>query len=156
MKPRVGQSLAALGLVFMAGGILCAGQFHSVIITTSPLSINVGDQQFLRIWNFTQEGGTERGVVTVTTSDGTTNVLTASMINSTGSPSPSSLEPINRVVIAGPAKLTINPVSGATLFVTYRKELDEEGGTASSTPTPTATPTATPTPTPTVTPTPTP
>jgi hypothetical protein len=59
-------------------------------------------------------------------------------------------EIINRVVIAGPATVTINPVANATLTITYRKL--REGApitpTPAATPTPTATPTATPTPTP--------
>ena len=160
MKSLVARSLVALSLVLATARIVCAGGFHSVIITTSPLLLNVNDQRSLRIRNFTQEGGTQRGVVMVTTSGGTANVLTATIVNPTASLSASPLEPINQVVIAGPATVTINPVSGATLFITYRKQLDEEGGAPSSTstpvPTPTATPTATATPTPSATPTATP
>jgi hypothetical protein len=139
-----------------AATTLRAGEFHSVVITTSPLTLNVNDDHSLRIWNFTQQGGTERALVTVTTSTGTANVLAATIIDPTASPTPGPLEPINQVVIAGPAQVTVTPVADATLFITYRKQLDEQGGTPSSSPTATATATATPTPTPIPTPTPTP
>jgi hypothetical protein len=146
------KTLAARGLVALclSGTVafIFAGEFHSVIITTSPLMINVNDDHSLRIWNFTQEGGTQRGVVTVTINGQTVNVLTASIIDTGVSPTPSPLEIVNQVVIAGPAQVAVAPVSGATLFITYRKQLDESSGTPSSTATPTATPTPTPTPTP--------
>lgn len=148
----------SLVLVILAAAFAVAGQFHSVIITASTLSLTVADDHFLRIWNFTQEGGAQRGVVSVTTDSGTANVLAATAVDSTSAPGSSTLEPVNHVVIAGPAQVTIAPVSGATLFVTYRKEPDEER--ASPAPTATVTPTITPiptvTPTPTLTPTPTP
>lgn len=151
------QFLGVLGIGVVSASSLCAGEFHSAIITSSPLVLNVNDEHSLRIWNFTQQGGTERGLVSVTTSTGTANVLAATIIDSTASPTPAPLEPINQVVIAGPAQVTVSPVAGATLFITYRKQLDEEGGaSASSTPVATITPTATPTPTGTPTPTPTP
>src|SRR6266480_7291000 len=143
-----------------------AGEFKSRIITSSPLMITVPDNHFLRISNFTQEGGVDRGVVTVTLNDQTSqtgqtaNVLTASRIDSsTGGASQNPPEIINRVIIAGPAQVTVAPVLGATLFITYRK-LPEEGTSTTTvviapTPTPTVTSTPTVTPTPTATPTPT-
>src|SRR6266480_3384062 len=148
-----------------------AGEFKSRIITSSPLMITVPDNHFLRISNFTQEGSVYRGLVTVTLNDQTeqtvqtgqtANVLTASRIDSsTGGASQNPPEIINRVIIAGPAQVTVAPVLGATLFISYRK-LPEEGTSTTTvviapTPTPsvTATPTVTPTPTPTATPTPT-
>jgi len=67
-------------------------------------------------------------------------VLTASI---SGISSASSAEFVNEVVIAGPAVVTIDPVPGATLSVTYRKSLQP----SQPTPTPTATPAPTPTPT---------
>src|SRR5438552_6891383 len=154
-----------------------AGEFKSRIITSSPLMITVPDNHFLKVSNFTQEGGVDRGVVTVTLTGQTeqteqtgqtgqtgqtANVLTASRIDSsTGGASQNPPEIINRVIIAGPAQVTVAPVLGATLFITYRK-LPEEGTSTTTvviaptpTPTVTATPTVTPTPTPTATPTPT-
>jgi hypothetical protein len=126
-----------------------AGEFQSNIITpTSPLlTISVPDQHFLRIRSFTQEGGSQRAVVTVTSNGQTSNVLTATMI-STSSVSPEIIEP---VLIAGPADVTVAPVPGATLFITYRKRVQPTGLTT-PTPTPAATATVTPTPTPTPTP----
>ena len=145
-----------------------AGEFKSRIITSSPLMITVPDNHFLKVSNFTQEGGVDRGVVTVTLTGQTeqtgqtANVLTASRIDSsTGGASQNPPEIINRVIIAGPAQVTVAPVLGATLFITYRK-LPEEGTSTTTvvvaptpTPTPTVTSTPTVTPTPTATPTPT-
>src|SRR5436305_1144254 len=51
--------LAAVSISF-------AGEFKSKIITTSPVVITVADDHFLKITNFTQEGGVDRGVVAVT------------------------------------------------------------------------------------------
>ena len=120
--------------------------------------ITVPDNHFLKVTNFTQEGGVDRAVLTVTLNDQTgqtANVLTASRIDSsTGSASQNPPEIINQVRIAGPAQVTVAPVLGATLFITFRKLPNEGSGTSttvvvvSPTPTPTATPTATPTTTP--------
>ncbi len=151
MKGLVARCLVGFFLSGLAN-LAFAGEFHSVVITGSPLVINVSDHHFLRIWNFTQEGGTGRGVVTVTVNGGTANVLTTSVIDTSASSTTSPPEIINRVVVAGPAQATVAPVSGATLFITYRKEPEQSAGLPSSTATPTATPTPAPTPTPTPTP----
>jgi hypothetical protein len=160
MKMHLGRWLVAF-LLFSATSFVFAGLFKSKIITSSPLVLTVPDGQFLRIWNFTQQGGVDRGVVSVTLEDGqTANVLAATRIDlsSSTSVSPSPPEVINRVTIAGPAQATIAPVLGATLFITYRKGENESGGTPTTvvvvSPTPTPTPTASPTPTATPTPTP--
>ncbi len=163
MKIFFGRFLVACFLL-VAASFVFAGEFKSRIITSSPLTITVQDDQFLRISNFTQQGGVDRGVVTVTLNSQTdqtgqtgqtANVLTASRVDtvSSGGVSPTPLETINRVVIAGPAQVTVAPVLGATLFITYRKLPEEGKGTTTVVIAPT--PTATPTPTPTVSPTPT-
>ena len=75
-----------------------------------------------------------RGVVSVTLtgdneSTGTANVLTATRIDlSTGANSQNFPEISSRVIIAGPAQVTVAPVTGATLLITYRKEANEGGG----------------------------
>src|SRR5206468_12207133 len=106
--------------------------FKSKIITTSQLTITVPEDRFLKITNFTQQGGTDRGVVSVTLSGdagGTANVLTATRIDfSTGINSQNFPEIGNAVFIAGPAEATVPSVSGATLLITYKKEPNEEGG----------------------------
>jgi hypothetical protein len=127
----------------VVASLALGGGFKTEIITSTPLTIDVPDAHFLQIHKFTQEGGGQRGVVSVTTDAGTANVLTASIIDS-GAP-----EFSRKITIAGPASVTVAPVSGATLFITYRKMTE-------ATPTPTPTPTATPTPTVTATATPTP
>src|SRR6266536_2147651 len=155
MKILFGRCLAVCVLLSAASVVFAGGGFKSRIITSSPLTIPVPDDHFLRVRNFTQQGGVDRGVVTVTLNDQTANVLTASRVDtvSSGGVSPTPLETINRVVIAGPAQVTVAPVLGATLFITYRKLPEEGKGTTTVVIAPT--PTATPTPTPTVTPTPT-
>jgi hypothetical protein len=148
MKRHTTSLLIAFFCVAVAS-VVIAGEFNSKIITSDgdALTLTVPDEHFLRIRTFTQQGGTERGVVAVSANGGpTTNVLTAALIDESVAPP----EFIKRVVVAGPAQVTVSPVPGATLFITYIRVADEPDVT----PTPTAT--VTPTPTPTVTPTPTP
>lgn len=151
-----------------------AGGFKSRIITTSQLNIPVPEDRFLKIANFTQEGGTDHAVVRVPLGNGggVANVLTATRIDSsTGINSQNFPEIGNPVIIAGPTEVKVPPVTGATLLITYKKEPNQggegittvgpsPGGTpvpsATPTPTSTSTPTVTPAPTPTPTPAPTP
>jgi len=150
-----------------AAAVAFANPFKSKIISSddSVFETIVPGDHFMKITNFTQDGGTDRAVVEVTLpgdteNGGTTNVLTATRIDfSTGSNSQFFPEIGNRVTIAGPARVRIRPVLGAKLFITYKKERDEGsggggggggGGTPSPfpifspTPTPTASPTCTP------------
>jgi hypothetical protein len=167
---RVAVRWVVVLVILVAASFAFANPFKSKIITSagSPLMINVPEDHFLKINNFSQEGGTDRGVVSVMlTGDentGTANVLTATRTDlSTGTNSQNPPEISNRVVIAGPAQVTVAPVTGATLFITYKKESNEgSGGSASNivflsptpfpftspTPFPIVTPTATPTSTP--------
>src|SRR5436190_655096 len=106
-------------------GFVFAGGFKSKIITTSQLTITVPENRFLKITNFTQEGGTDRGVVRVPLSGnagGIANVLTATRIDSsTGINSQDFPEIGNQVIIAGPTEVKIPPVAGATFLITYQK-----------------------------------
>ena len=175
-----------------AAAVVFANPFKSKIIsgTDSVVVIEVPGDHFMKITNFTQAGGTDRAVVEVvlpgdTENGGSTNVLTAARIDlSTGANVQNTPEIDNRVTIAGPAIVKINPIVGAKIFITYKKDRNEGGGgdggggggggggaspTAipitpipitpipvfSPTPTATATATFTPFPLPTVTPTPT-
>jgi hypothetical protein len=137
---------AALAALFIGVSTVSAGPYHTKIIasTDQPLMLTIAENVFLQIRNFTQEGGATRGTVTVTIDNESANVLTASQIDETNLTVPP--ETINRIVIAGPATVTVNPVAGATLTITYRKLRE---GAPGPTPTATATPTVTPTPTPT-------
>jgi len=142
-----------------AAAIAFANPFKSKIISSSDsvLEITVPGDHFMKITNFTQDGGTDRGVVEVVLpgdqeNGGSTNVLTAARIDfSTGPNAQNSPEISNRVTIAGPAIVRIRPVVGAKLFITYRKERDEGsgggGGGGGGTPTPIPIFSATPTPT---------
>jgi hypothetical protein len=168
MKTVAVRWLVAL-VILVAATFAFANPFKSKIITGSPLMINVPDSHFLKITNFSQEGGTDRGVVSVMlTGDensGTANVLTATRTDfSDGTNSQNPPEISNRVTIAGPAQVTVSPVTNATLFITYKKEPNEGSGGGdnsnivflsptpfpfiSPTPFPIVTPTATPTSTP--------
>ena len=145
-----------------AASIAFAGQFKSKIVTTQVLTITVPDDHFIKITNFSQQGGTDRGVIEVmlqgdTESSGTANVLTATRVDlSTGNNAQNAPEISNRAIIAGPAEIRIQPIAGATLFITYRKESNEGtggGGGGGSSPTPfpifiSPTPTLTQSPTP--------
>jgi hypothetical protein len=115
--------------LLLNAGFVFAGGFKSKVITTSPLTITVPDDRVLKITNFTQEGGTERGVVHVTLSGddgGSADVLAATRVDlSTGTNSENLPEINNRVNIAGPAQVRIAPVIGATLVITYKKEPNE-------------------------------
>jgi hypothetical protein len=149
-----------------AAGVAFANPFKSKIVSSndSILEITVPGDHFMKITNFTQDGGTDRGVVEVslpgdTENGGAANVLTAARIDlSTGANVQNAPEIDNRVTIAGPAIVRIRPVVGAKLFITYRKERDEGsgggggGGGASPTAIPIFSPTPGVTPTPTGTP----
>src|SRR5260370_263376 len=163
IKTHLSRWLVALFL--LNTGFVFAGGFKSKIITTSPLTITVPEDRFLKITNFTQEGGTDRGVVGVTLSGdagGTRSVLTARRIaSSTGINSQNFPESGNQVIIAGPTEVKIPPVAGATFLITYQKEPNQGGDetnlivTGSPAPAGTPAPSATPTSTSTVTPAPT-
>lgn len=152
--------------VFLAAAaVTFANPFKSKIISSddSVLEIVVPSDHFMKITNFTQDGGTDRGIVEVilpgdTENGGSANVMTAARIDlSAGPNAQNGPEVNNRVTIAGPAIVRIRPVLGAKLFITYRKERDEGsgggggGGGGGGTPTPfpiiTPTPGVTPTPT---------
>src|SRR3954447_24486817 len=145
-----------------AAAVAFANPFKSKIISSddSVLVITVPEDHFMKITNFTQDGGTDRAVVEVTLpgdaeNGGTTNVLTATRVDfSTGSNSQFFPEINNRMTIAGPARVRIRPVVGAKLFITYKKDRDEgSGGGGGGSGTPSPIPVFSPTPTPTASPT---
>src|SRR6476469_518109 len=162
MKMLAVRCLVALTLL-AAVTVAFANPFKSKIIsgTDSVVDITVPGDHFMKITNFTQVGGTDRGVVEVVLpgdqeNGGSTNVLTAARIDlSTGSSAQNAPEITNRVTIAGPAIVRIRPVVGAKLFITFRKERDEGsgggggggGGTPSPIPILSPTPGVTPSPT---------
>src|SRR5256885_3614336 len=129
IKMHLSRTLVAFSL--LNAGFVFAGGFKSNIITTSQLTITVPEDRFLKATNFTQQGGTDRGVVSVTLSGdagGSANVLTATRIDfSTGINSQNFPEIGNPVIVAGPAEVNVPPVAGATLLITYEKGLNEGG-----------------------------
>ena len=165
MKMLAMRCLVALSLL-IAAAVAFANPFKSKIISgdDSVLEITVPGDHFMKITNFTQDGGTDRAVVEVvlpgdTENGGSTNILTATRIDfSTGANAQNAPEIGNRVTIAGPAIVKITPIVGAKLFITYKKERDEGsggaggGGGASPTVIPIFSPTPGVTPSPTATP----
>ena len=121
MKLRTRWLLVAL-LCMCFGKFAAAGDYTSVIFTSTLPEIVVPEGRFLQIRNFTQEGGSgDRGVVQVTKNQGMmANVLAAAMID----PTSTTLEPVNSVVIAGHANVTATCPAGATCFITYKKDPD--------------------------------
>ena len=103
-------------------GTTFADDFKSMVVAsgiTADLPRIHGDQ-FMVIRNFTQDTGSARGTVLVTkppTTGPTVNVLSATILDFFF------LEPINNVVIAGPADVTVTcPDPAATCFVSYKKD----------------------------------
>ena len=164
MKMLALRCLVALSLL-VAAAVAFANPFKSKIISSDDpvLEITVPGDHFMKITNFTQDGGTDRAVVEVvlpgdTENGGSTNVLTATRIDfSTGANAQIAPEIGNRVTIAGPAIVKIRPIVGAKLFISYKKERDEGsggggGGGGSPTPLPIFSPTPGVTPSPTINP----
>ena len=151
IKMHLSRSLVVFFL--LNAGVVFAGEFQSKVITTSPLTITVPEDRFLRITNFTQEGGTDRGVVGVTLSGdtgGTANVLTATRIDfSTGINSQNFPEIGNQAVIAGnfteqdTKRLAVQLGSGALPFDMQMRSISilrGDFGSSSSAATPTSNP----------------
>jgi hypothetical protein len=169
MKMKNAASL--LLFVFITTAFAAVDVFKTVVIKDGDtLTINVADHQFLRIYNFTQDGASSpRGVVIAAAATPTaTPIVTATATTPTptptGTPAPTATpprravlaasivdpasppEPIKQVVIDGPANVSVQPVPGATLVLTYIK-IPETTPTptpvvifTTATPTPTATP----------------
>src|SRR5262245_66254871 len=108
---------------FAAAAVAFATPFKSKIVTgtDSTLVITVPDGHFLKITNFSQDGGTDRGAVHITLQGdtenvGTTKVLAATRIDlSTGTNSQNFPEFGNRVIIPGPATVRVPQITGARL-----------------------------------------
>src|SRR5437660_10156122 len=120
IKMHLRRSLVAFFL--LNAGFVFAGGFKSNIITSSQLTITVPEDRFLKITNFTQEGGTDRGVVSVTLSGdagGTADVLsTTRSAFSTGINSQNFPKIGKPVLIAAVAEVTVVAVAAVTLLFT--------------------------------------
>src|SRR5437660_11294818 len=129
IKMHLRRSLVAFFL--LNAGFVFAGGFKSNIITSSQLTITVPEDRFLKITNFTQEGGTDRGVVSVTLSGdagGTADVLTATRIDlSTGINSENFPDIGNADMMPHTASAPIRSPPGDALLVTDGKQPNEAG-----------------------------
>lgn len=122
MKTRVSQYLIA-ALFFASPTLVLADDFKSVILAPNGVQqINVDGQHFLRIRNFTQEGGSMRGLVNVALNDQSglsANVLAAAIVD----PASAALDVINSIVISGPVTVTVTCGDATgSCFITYRKD----------------------------------
>src|SRR3954468_17047456 len=125
MKANVFRSLVVVFLSASAG-MVSAGEFKSAIISPGgSLSINVPGDHFLKIRNFTQEGGATRGLVTVTLNHGmseSANVMSAAIVDPTLT---SALEVINDIIVGGPADVAVTcPADATQCFISYRKDVE--------------------------------
>lgn len=113
---------AASLLIFLCAtaAFLFAGEVKTVVITNSAFSLDIPDQHHLRIYNFTQEGGTSRGIV----------IASAATPTATPTPTPTPSPTPTCTPTCSPSPCTPTPCP------------------PTPTPTPTLTPTPTPTPTP--------
>ena len=121
MKPLLARYLVAV-LFFASTAFLSAGDFQSAILMANQqLQIHVPDDRFLVIRNFTQQGGMNRGVVTVSKDGFIAEVLAAAFVD----PMATSPEVINNIIIAGLSDVTVTCGSDATTcFISYRKGSD--------------------------------
>jgi hypothetical protein len=160
--------------VFITTAFAAVDVFKTVVIKDGDtLTINVADHQFLRIYNFTQDGNPGARGVVIAAAASPTATPTATPIATPPTPTPTATptatpaptatpppravlaasivdpasppEPIKQVVIDGPAQVSVASVPGATLVLTYIKIPE-------TTPTPTPIDFITATPTPTATP----
>ena len=123
---RVMASVLVVLSVSAFGSKVSANDFKSAVITSTNTlpTVSVSDNQFLTIRTFTQQGSsaTERGLVTITMLNGlpaSMNILSASIVPA----DTTAIEPVNTIVIAGPAMVSVTcPDAAATCFITYRKE----------------------------------
>src|SRR5260370_35040936 len=104
--------------VLLAGASFAfANPFKSKIITSSALQISVPSDHSLKITNFSQEGGTDRGVVAVTFNgegnSGAANVLTAIRIDFRAGGKTQHLPAMPKEEnIPGPTHVSPHPVTG--------------------------------------------
>lgn len=114
MKHKLCAIVLAL-TVTLSSALADAGIFRNEIVQSDDetLRIEVADRRFVRIVNFVQEAGAERGLVAVTTRNGKAAfVLTAT--------SATEAETQKDFIVAGPATITVDPVADGKLFIAYR------------------------------------
>lgn len=124
---KIFRRLAPIFILLIFSCFALGSDFKSEVIPPNqpcnacPIRVH-GDQRML-IRNFTQEGGSDRGIVTVTKppSGDTATVLTAAILDPLAAQG--QLEVINSVIIAGPAEVMITCGSDAmaNCFVSYKK-----------------------------------
>ncbi|MEP7014530.1 MAG: hypothetical protein ABI925_03740 [Verrucomicrobiota bacterium] len=117
-RPLIASFLTCLVTNAFGGGLK-----SEIVPAAGHVDITVPAGIFLKIRTFTQEGGADRGVVSVTIDSHTANVLTAALIDTD---SANTIEPINNTIIAGPAVVVVTAASDADAFVTYKKDKDSD------------------------------
>ena len=123
MKTLVCMGLFVAAFFAFVGGIMGNDFKSELIFPPNALSKHLSSDEIMIIRNFTQEGGSTRGVVTVNIDNQPpVNVLTAAILNVLPGPG-FPPEVINQVIIAGPANVIATCGAGATdCFITFRKD----------------------------------
>ncbi len=119
MRTPLLRSLIAIFLCAIVSNLLAGDLKSEFIAADGHLEINIPRDVFLKIRTFTQDGGTERGVVSVTTDKGPVNVLSATLIDTDAS---NPLEPTNNFIIAGPATVTVTAGTRQPSSATRKKK----------------------------------
>jgi hypothetical protein len=125
MKTALARVLPVLSFFVFTEFAIAGDLVSTVVQTTQTITITVPPDRFLVIRNFTQDGtgmtATMRGSVSVISNgSGPVTVMTATIVDPSNT---TTLEPVNDVVIAGPATATVHP-GNTTCFITYRKGTD--------------------------------
>jgi hypothetical protein len=111
MKMRVFSFFAA-AVIALSWAAADEGNFKSIILGGgASKTIDVPGNRYIIVRNFTQQDGTDRGVITVNTTDGTADILAATLVDTDPA---STLEPVNNVYVVGPANVTVTCGAGAT------------------------------------------
>ncbi|MEY2544923.1 MAG: hypothetical protein QOG48_40 [Verrucomicrobiota bacterium] len=113
------RSLCFIALL-VTSATLFAGEFKSKVIQMNDsIMIPLEGDQVLFIRNFTQDGGTTRGTVTIRKSN--TLVLTATILTTSNS----NFEPVNSIVVSGGAEVTVTCGDGNSCFISYKKDIKQ-------------------------------
>jgi hypothetical protein len=112
------RTLALLALLFFTTAPLYAGPFHTEVLF-APKIIDVPLGRVLSVVNFTQNAtpATNQTTGTLAVQKGASMVIIRYAVDI----SETTTEPLNRdTVITGPATITVTPIGGNPLFLSYK------------------------------------
>lgn len=124
MKKRISSLVSVAAL---AGFVLSAqaGDYKTVIVPAGgETAVNVASDGFMLLRNYTQEGGSTRGLIKVDIRDQSATVMSATLVDNNVD---LLAEPINSIIIAGPATVTATcPADASSCVLTYRKNSGQD------------------------------